>query len=129
MTAQAEISGGRLFRVGTVGHAAAPVDGDAGTAPDFTASPETRLGIKTTGLRLILKSPSAGGATAVGAGFTVTAWIRDPVCNVWGSGASVAMHYNEAWVCYDIDASEMYFQIAAASVAADGNIDFCVAEQ
>jgi hypothetical protein len=129
VTQQADLTSGRIVLVDTAGHAAAPTDGLAGTAPDFVMSPESPAGLRTTGLLLILKSPAVGGAIAGGTGFSVTPWLRNPISGVWGSGTAFTVAYNQAFVTYDFDAAELYFQISAASVATPGNLYFNLCEQ
>lgn len=124
MTQQTEITAARPRRFNSVDTAEAPVD-DV-TEPMFTGSPLAPTGQRTTGFLIILKAPTTGSATAPADGFTVTPWIRDPTTKVWGSGVSYQIPYGQAWVCGDVGASELYFQIADATV--DGEIDVHFAE-
>jgi len=126
---QAALTRARPFRLSTATIAAAPTDGSAGTAAHIILSPVTTTGLETTGIFLGLKAPSSGSATAVAAGFTVIPWFLNPVTFAWFAGASAAIAYNQAFTTFDIDAVGIYFQIDAASVSVNGNIDFHVAEQ
>lgn len=114
-------------RLGTAAIAAAPTDGT--TLPHRQMSPVTPTGMTTTGLAIGLKAPSAGSATAIAAGFTVSLWLLNPVTLAWFSSSSASLNYGEAWVTFDFNASGLYYQVAAASVAVAGNIDFHVWEQ
>ena len=124
---QAELSGSRTIRIGTASHASAPTDGALGTVPDMTLSTMSPGG-PTLGFLLQLRAPSSGAAVAGGGGFTVTVWVRDPVLRQWGSfEATTGVDFGELYTTADIDASELYFQIA--NVGTPGDVDVKISEQ
>lgn len=107
---------------------AGPADGPNGDQPDFTMSPTAPSKMATTGLALMLKAPTtATPATAGAGGFTITMWVRDPATLRWAAFAAVSVPYDQLFVTYDIDASDVFFQIANISV--NGAIDIGIAEQ
>jgi hypothetical protein len=124
---QAELNRAPIQRLATTAIAAAPTDGT--TLPHRIMSPRTVTLHKTTGFALGLKAPSSGSATAVAAGFSVVIWIYNPVSRAWFACAATDIGYNQAFVTFDFNASGLYFQVAAASVTLDGNIDFHCWEQ
>jgi len=106
MSAQAELTAAHLIQLGTSN--AAPVPGND---PHYTMSPVAPSGLKTTGLLLGLSAPSAGPATGP---FTLVVWIRDPLTKQWFSGSSFAIDFNQGFVTFDFDASDLFFQFTAA---------------
>jgi hypothetical protein len=126
MTQQAELVAGRILRLDTTQNSPDPEDGDD---PDITLSPRAPTGSRTSGFILILKQPSSGAAVPSGTGetFNITVWVRNPVTKIWGSGDTVPIGYNQAFVAGDVDATELYFQIG--NVDSAGEIDFHVCEQ
>lgn len=127
---QAQVVAARVLRVSSATVASAPTDGTPttdGTEPHITLSPWAATGINTTGFTFGMKAPSAGSAVADTGGFSVTPWVRNPVTKRWFSGKTVSIGYGEAWVCWGVDAVELYFQIA--NVLTPGNIDLEIAEQ
>jgi hypothetical protein len=124
---QAKINRAVPLRLGTAAIAADPVDGT--TAPHMIMSPFTSTGMMTTGLALGLKAPTASSATAIAAGFTVSIWIQNPLTGAWFACASAVIPYGQPWGTFDFNASNVYFQVAAASVSVAGDIDFHAWEQ
>jgi hypothetical protein len=124
---QAEIGRGVPLRLGTAAIAADPVDGT--TVPHMIMSRTTPTSLETTGLFLGLKAPTVNPATAIAAGFTVSVWLQNPITGAWFACASAAIAYGQAFGTFDFDASNLYFQVAAASVAVGGDIDFHCWEQ
>jgi hypothetical protein len=114
-------------RLSTGAIAAAPTDGT--TLPHRQMSAVTPTGMTTTGLAIGLEAPTVGAATAIAGGFTVTIWLLNPVTLAWFSSSSAAIGFGEAFCTFDFNASGIYYQVAAASVAAAGLIDFHVWEQ
>lgn len=127
---QADTTRFRWFEAASALGLTAPTDLTGGTVPHFVISPFTISKLPTTGILLMLKqSLDATAATFVAAGAAVTAWVRDPNSLRWAAFATVNIPYNQLFVSYDIDASEIYFQIGAASVSFDGAVDIGIAEQ
>lgn len=126
---QSEQLSGLPRRVATAAIAAAPTDGV--TAPLIVLSPQTPTGMKTTGFFMGFKAPSAGAVAAVpiAAGYSVTLWFQNLATGGWFKGITVSLQYDEAWVCYDVDAVGIYVQVDAASVNAPGSIDVHLVEQ
>lgn len=125
MSDQADVSRGRVLRLSTAAVTAAPTDGT--TDPAMVMSSRTPTGLETTGLWIGLKAPTAGSATAGAGGFTVTVYVRNPTTGAWFSCSSTSMAYGQAFVTFDFNASELYFQITNVAVA--GNVDVHVWEQ
>lgn len=124
---QASINRAPPQRLATAAIAAAPTDGT--TLPHRIMSATTATGLQTTGLAIGLKAPSVGSATAVAAGFSVVVWILNPVTLAWFSCLAASIPYGECWVTFDFNASAIFYQVTAASVAGAGDIDFHVWEQ
>lgn len=124
---QAELNRGVPLRLGTAAIAADPVDGT--TVPHMIMSPLTVTGLQTTGLFLGLKAPTVNPATAVAAGFAVVVWIQNPLTGAWFACSSASIPYGQPWGTFDFNASNLYFQVTAASVAVAGDIDFHAWEQ
>jgi hypothetical protein len=122
---QADLSAGRTLRLATSTHGSAPTNGT--TEPDFVLGPQAPGLLPTTGFLIGLTAPSSGSATAAAGGFTVTVWWRDPVLKRYFSFAAVSIAYGEAFGTADIDAAELYIQIANVSGA--GDVDVTIAEQ
>jgi len=129
MSSQAELGRGRPVRLATANVAAAPTDGVDAT--HLIMSPRTPTQMLSTGVFLGLKAPTdVTAATAVAAGFTLTVWVANPVTFAWfAMQAITGLAYSQAYVTFDLDASCLYFQIAAATVSVAGSIDFHVWEQ
>ena len=125
-TRQAKLSRGRPIKLGTAATANAPT---ANTEPHVRMSPKAPVGLETTGFFFGLVQPAVGGATPIAAGFTITVWVRNPVTKHWFAFQSQSVGYNQAWVTFDVDAAELYFQIAAASVSGAGNVYLEIWEQ
>jgi hypothetical protein len=124
---QALLNRAAPLRLTTAGIAAAPTDGT--TLPHMQMSAQTPTGMTTTGLALGLKAPTVGSATAVAGGFTVSVWLVNPVTLAWFASASAVIDFSQVFVTFDFNASGVYFQVAAASVAVAGSIDFHAWEQ
>ncbi len=122
---QADLTAGRTYRLATATHAAAPINGT--TEPDFVLSPQAPGLLPTTGFLFGLTAPSAGSATAGAGGFTITVWWRDPVLKRFFSWEAASIAYGECFGTPDIDAAELYVQIA--NVAVSGDLDVTIAEQ
>lgn len=120
MADQPRISTGRQFLIDTAVNAAAPTNGI--TLPTFRCSPEAGPGLTTTGLVFGLTQPGAGGATPNAGGFSLIWWIQNPATGNWFSMAAQLVDYRQAFVSFDFDASALYLQIDAATVAVNGNI-------
>jgi len=122
---QSDLMRGRVLRFvlgsGGADHNTAPTDGT--TEPDWRMSPVTPTGLKTTGFVFGFKAPTAGAtaATAPAGGFTVVVWVRNPVTRAWFALQSVTVGYNQLFGTFDLDASEIYFQITGQTVG--GSID------
>jgi hypothetical protein len=121
VSVQGELNRAAILRLDTAVVAAAPTDGVA--TVHRTMSPRTPTNHRTTGLAIGLKAPTSGAAVAVAAGFSVVVWILNPVTAAWFACAAAAIKYGEAWVSFDFNASAIYLQIEAASVATPGLID------
>jgi hypothetical protein len=124
---QAEITRAVPLRLGTAAVAADPVDGE--TLPHWVMSPWTTTGLQTTGLAIGLKAPAVNPATAVAAGFSVVLWIWNPLTGAWFACATAVIPYGQPFGTFDFNASGIYLQIAAASVAAAGDVDVHAWEQ
>lgn len=124
---QADRTKYRWARISTALQAnAAPSDGI--TPPDFTMSPLAPSKMPTTGLALMIKRPlTALAAVPVALGFTIVMWVRDPATLAYSAFAAVSVPYDSLFVTFDIDASDIYFQIGGVSV--DGFVDIGIAEQ
>lgn len=107
----------------------APADGPNGDLPDFTMTPFAPSKMATTGLALMLKAGTTApvAATPGAGGFSITMWVRDPATLRWAAFAAVSVPYDALFVTYDIDASDIWFQIGNVAVA--GAIDIGIAEQ
>jgi hypothetical protein len=117
----------RAVRVSSAAVAAAPTDGQAGTAPQLVLSPKSPAsGLPTMGFQIMLKAPTASPATAGVGGFSVTPWVRDPISFRWASGTASSIEYSQLFQTFDVDACELYFQIENVSGA--GDVDIHVAE-
>lgn len=128
MASQAQLNRARPLRLTTAAIAAAPTDGT--TDPVRIMSPRTPTGLRTTGLALGLKAPTnVTAATAVAAGFGVVLWLFNPITKAWFSCSTASINYGEAWVTFDFNASGIYIQVTAATVAVAGSIDFHPWEQ
>jgi hypothetical protein len=128
------------LRTNTDGIKNAPNNGSgvfSGTAPHLTMSPVTPTGLPTMGAQLSI-SLQLGGikspAVPVATGFIVTVWVRNPITYTWRKMSPMtfatagASDTDVFFVTEDLDASEIYFQVAAASVSVDGFIDFTLVE-
>lgn len=126
---QSQLVSGRVVRLSTANIGSAPTDDS--TEPHVTLSPYAGPQIPTTGFLFGMKAPTAPtGVTAAVAGaggFTVTLWVRNPATKAWFSARNVSIAYGEAWVCWGVDAAELFFQVG--NVSTPGQIDFHVAEQ
>jgi len=103
-----------------------------GGLPDFTMSPVAVSKMPTTGLALMLQAPTSAGviaATPNAGGFGFFVWVRDPATGLWASFAEVTIAYQQLFVTFDIDASDLFFQLDAATVAVAGFIYIGIAEQ
>lgn len=120
MADQPAITTGRQFKINTATNAAAPVKGT--TTPTLQCSPEAGVGLKTTGLAFGLVAPAVGGATPNSGGFSLIWWIQNPATGNWFSMAAQTVDFNQAFVSFDFDASTLYLQVDATSVAANGSI-------
>jgi len=135
---QAQISrGGVVARNTTAGAGSlrnAPTAGagiNVGTAADFIMSPVTACGEPTKGIQLVIYQTTTAGlspAIPVGTTWTLTVWVRSSVTYKWVPLPSFAIASNELWINTDLDPCELYFQIAAASIASDGLIAIGVTE-
>lgn len=128
MSAQADRSKFRWSRIGTgsITRQSAP---GVGLEPDFTMTPFTVSKMATTGLLLQLQQPAVDPATPVAGGFEITVWVRDPATLRWASFDTLTIDYKQLFVTYDIDASDLWFQVQGIDVGGDGDIDFGIAEQ
>lgn len=124
---QSKLNRAKILRLATTNIASAPLD--ASNGPTYKMSPQTPTGLTTTGLALGLKAPNASPATAVAAGFSVVVWVINPVTLAWFSNSTAVIPFGQLFVTFDFNASGLYFQVLAASVAVDGNIDFHLWEQ
>lgn len=128
MADQAELLAARPIRLATTTVSAAPTDGT--TDPHVVLSPVAPSGLRTTGFFFGLKAPTASGVTAAVAAagdFTVTVWIRDPVTKFWFSArARTGVAYGQAYMTFDLDACEIYFQIG--NIGTNGSVDIHVSE-
>jgi hypothetical protein len=124
---QAKINRAVPLRLGTAAIAADPVDGT--TPPHMIMSPFTSTGMMTTGLAVGLKAPSAAAATAIAAGFTLVIWIQNPLTGAWFACTPAVIPFGQPWGTFDFNASNLYFQVAAASVAVAGDVDIHAWEQ
>lgn len=120
MADQPRISTGRQWLVDTTTAAAAPTNNS--TLPLFRGSPEAGPGLTTTGMIFGLTPPGAGGATPTAGGFSLIWWIQNPATGNWFAMAAQLVDYREAFVSFDFDASALYLQIDAGTVAVNGNI-------
>jgi hypothetical protein len=124
---QAELSRAAILRLATADIAAAPTDGVASI--HRTMSPRTPTGQRTTGLAVGIKAPTVGAAVAVAGGFSLVAWVFNPVTSAWFACSAASIAFNEFWVSFDFNASSLYLQVEAASVATPGLLDFHLWEQ
>ena len=124
---QTDLSTGRAIRRSTAAAAAAPTD--KVTTPDYVMSPNVAVGLKTTGLLLLLKAPSAGAAVPVAGGFSLILWLQNPVTGSWGAASPITIDFGQWFVTFDFDAAALYFQIDATSVGTPGNVYIEVMEQ
>lgn len=118
--------------LGTAQHTAAPTDGNGsgggGTDPDLTTEPYLfKGGPETSAIIIMLKAPPSGAATFLGAGFTVTVWVRDPGTHLWGATQPFTSAYDVVTGTGDFNGGELFFQIT--NVNAAGNIIALVKEQ
>ena len=122
---QAQVTKGRVVKINAA-LAAPPIDGT--TEPHVILSPITPLGTPTMGFFLGLKAPTVEApAVPVGSAFGITIWMRDPGTKEWFSGTIQNIAYGQGFVCYDVNACELYF--AVTLVASEGYIHFHVMEQ
>lgn len=126
---QADLTGFRGIRIEALDAARALPPSQANTDPDFTMSPFAPSEMPTTGLLLMLQSPSVGNATALAGGFSITPWIRDPVSKYWGSGATFSAAYGQLFTTFDFDAGELWFQIENVNPAGGPELYLFIAEQ
>jgi hypothetical protein len=117
-----------------------PVNGSGtatGTAPHLVMSPVTPTGLPTMGAQFSLNTFLGGvkaPAIPVATGFIVTVWIRNAITYTWKKMAPVTFatggvsDTDVIFVTEDLDAAELYFQVATASVAVDGFVDFIIVE-
>lgn len=141
-TRQDRVTGGAsvALRTNIDGITIAPTQGSgvfSGSAPHLTMSPVTSTGLQTMGAQFAIHLPLGGVKTAaipVATGFVVTVWVRNSINYTWKKMAPVTFAVGGVadndvmFITEDLDASELYFQVAAASVAVDGFIDFVVVE-
>lgn len=107
-------------------HSVAPTDGI--TDPDMTLAPDSTTGLRTTGFAFGFKSPLIGPPAGMPVGgFTVTIWFRSPVARSWFSFEPGLVVYDGLYLTFDVDACEIYFQIAGE--ASPGNVDVFAMEQ
>jgi len=135
---QARISrGGVVTRNTTAGASSlrnAPTDGSGvvrGTVPDYVLSPVTAPGLPTRGFLLVINQPTTfalAPAIPIAAGFTVVVWVRNPLTYRWSPLPSFVAAVGELWSNTDLDPCELYFQVAAASIASDGPLSFAITE-
>lgn len=122
---------GGFTRIGTAAAATAPTNGV--TEPHYTLSNRTPWGAYTTGFLWSLHLPTAGpnaAATPGAGGFSVTVWVRNPVTRRWTNYSEITgVDEREAVVTYDTGPTELFFQIAAGSVAGNGDLDVEILEQ
>lgn len=101
-----------------------------GLLPDIIMTPYTVSKMATTGLLLQLQAPaSSTPAVPVAGGFTITVWLLDPVTGRWSAFDDIVIDYKELFVSFDIDASQLWFQVTGIALGGDGDIDFGIAEQ
>ncbi len=120
MPIQADKSSGKATRITTAANAGEP---DETTVPSMTLGPQAGAGLSTTGLVFSLQRPATVTAAEPNTGgFGVTIWIRNPVTLSWASGETNTVDYRQAFDCFEFNASDLYFQIAAATVGTPGAI-------
>jgi len=112
MSEQSELSAGRILTIDTSALGAPSKT----TPPQITLAPNTPTGLKTTGFLFFLEAPSDAAAptSPAVAPFGVTLWIRNPVNGFWAAAQPLTgVGYGEAYVTYDVDAADLYFDITA----------------
>lgn len=138
---QDRIYGGvsKALRTDVDGIKVAPTFGSGifqGNAPHVVMSPVTPAGTPTFGaiLTIHILFTVMTPAIPVAGGFTVTPWFRNPLTYMWKKTAPVTFatagvrDEDVAFVITGLPPSEIYFQVAAASVAGDGWISFTLVE-
>lgn len=140
---QDRVTGGAsvALRTDVDGIKVAPANGSgvaAGSAPHLVMSPVTPGGTPTVGALFSIHSPLLGGfmstAVPVATGFIVTVWWRNPITYKWKKMSPVTFatggvsDMDVFFVTEDIGPAELYFQVAAASIASEGFIHFTIVE-
>lgn len=123
---QAKITKARVIRIDTSLAMSAPT---TASEPHVTLSPVTPTGTPTMGFFVGITEPTVETPPALEAGnLGIVVWIRDPTTKQWFSSATSVVQYGEAWVCYDVNAADLFFQFAAGYIATAGILHFHVGE-
>lgn len=126
---QSKITKARVVRISTSADDAGipPVDGT--TSPHITLSPYTPQGTPTAGFFLGLKAPTVETApTLLGTKIGLVLYLRNPVTKQWFSSTAFEIEYNQAFVCFDVGAAELFFYIDPAYIDGPGVIHFHIGE-
>jgi len=117
----------RVVRIATSDAGVPPVDGT--TEPQITLSPNTPQGTPTMGFFLGLKAPTVETApTLLGTTIGLVVYLRNPVTKEWFSSSAFVVEYNQAFVCFDVGAAEIFFYIDPGYIDGPGIIHFHVGE-
>lgn len=120
-----QINRGEPLILSTAAQAAAPTKT---TSPTYNMAPTAPAGLQTTGFAFFLTAPTTSPAVADTGGFTVTVWVRNPATGNYGAlSPATGVDYGEAFGSFDLDASDLYFQIS--NVLTPGNVYLEVWEQ